>query len=64
MSHQASVCAGLDLSSKLDLTALVLEFDTERGHELICRFWLPEDRANEEEQRGRTHYAQWAREGR
>jgi phage terminase large subunit-like protein len=55
--------AGLDLSSKLDLTALVLEFETERGRELLCRFWLPEDRATDEEQRGRTHYAQWAREG-
>jgi phage terminase large subunit-like protein len=55
--------AGLDLSSKLDLTALVLEFETERGHELVCRFWLPEERAAEEEARGRTHYAQWAREG-
>lgn len=55
--------AGLDLSSKLDLTALVLEFETERGRELVCRFWLPEDRAHEEEQRGRTHYAAWAREG-
>jgi phage terminase large subunit-like protein len=55
--------AGLDLSSKLDLTALVLEFETERGHELICRFWLPEDRAAAEAAKGRTHYAQWAREG-
>jgi len=55
--------AGLDLSSKLDLTALVLEFETPRGHELVCRFWLPQDRADDEERRGRTHYAQWAREG-
>ncbi len=54
---------GLDLSSKLDLTALVLEFETERGRELVCRFWLPEERVAEEERRGRTHYAQWAREG-
>ena len=55
--------AGLDLSSKLDLTALVLEFPTDRGYELICRFWLPEDRAAEEAARGRTHYVQWAKEG-
>lgn len=55
--------AGLDLSSKLDLTALVLEFITDRGRELLCRFWLPQERAEAEEQRGRMHYAQWAREG-
>lgn len=57
-------CAGgLDLSSKLDLTALVLEFQTDRGRELICRFWLPRARAEAEEERGHMHYAQWAREG-
>lgn len=64
LALEGQICrAGLDLSSKLDLTALVLEFETERGYELICRFWLPEDRAAEEEARGRPHYAQWAREG-
>lgn len=54
---------GLDLASKRDLAAIVLEFDTERGRELVCRFWLPKERAEEEERRGRMHYAQWAREG-
>lgn len=54
---------GLDLSSKLDLTAAVFEFETPNGIELLCRFWLPEDRAKEEEQLGRPHYMQWARDG-
>ncbi|PZR07068.1 MAG: hypothetical protein DI536_28855 [Archangium gephyra] len=61
---EGRVCrGGLDLSSKLDLTALVLEFETERGLELLCRFWLPEERIDEEARRGRTHYEQWRREG-
>jgi phage terminase large subunit-like protein len=55
--------AGLDLSSKLDLTAFVLEFETERGYEVLCRFWLPKARVEDEERRGRLHYAQWVREG-
>lgn len=64
LALEGAACrGGLDLSAKLDLTALVLEFETPRGYELICRFWLPEERAAEEERRGRTHYAQWAREG-
>lgn len=55
--------AGLDLSSKLDLSALALEFETPRGRELVMRFWLPEERAEEEERKGRPHYVQWARAG-
>jgi phage terminase large subunit-like protein len=56
--------AGLDLSSKLDLTALVLVFPAEDGfYDLICRFWLPEAKVEEEEKHGRPQYAQWAREG-
>jgi phage terminase large subunit-like protein len=56
--------AGLDLSSKLDLTALVLVFATDDGFfDLVCRFWLPEARVEEEEKHGRPQYAQWVREG-
>lgn len=55
--------AGLDLSSKLDLTALVAEFRTPRGHELVCRFWLPEARVEELERRGQKHYRTWVDAG-
>lgn len=55
---------GLDLASKLDLTALVLEFAHPDGVvDLICRFWLPESRIKETVQKGMRHYETWAREG-
>lgn len=56
---------GLDLSSKLDLTALVLEFRDEEGKfvDLLCRFWLPEERVQEALKKGQRHYEVWAREG-
>jgi phage terminase large subunit-like protein len=59
------VCrGGLDLSSKLDLTALVLEFAGE-GDELtlLCRFWLPEERVKETAKKGLRYYETWQREG-
>lgn len=56
--------AGLDLSSKIDLTALVMVFAAEDGFfDLVCRFWLPETRVAEEEKKGRKHYANWVRDG-
>lgn len=56
--------AGLDLSSKLDLTALVLEFTQPNGViELICRFWIPQARVEEMTKRGQHHYANWVRDG-
>lgn len=56
--------AGLDLSSRLDLTALVLLFPgLDDMLDVLCRFWLPEDRVAECERKGERHYAQWVREG-
>lgn len=56
--------AAADLSSKLDLTALVLAFPDDAGaFDLICRFWLPEATIAAEAKKGRKHYEQWAREG-
>jgi phage terminase large subunit-like protein len=56
---------GLDLSSKLDLTALVLEFTDESGKfvDLVCRFWLPEERVKETVKKGMRYYETWVREG-
>lgn len=55
---------GLDLSSKWDLSALVLAFPGE-GDEvfLVCRFWLPEGTVEKYAKKGQRHYAQWAKEG-
>jgi phage terminase large subunit-like protein len=55
--------AGLDLSSKLDLSALVLEFQQGDAVELVCRFWLPDAEVKRQSERGRRHYEGWAREG-
>jgi phage terminase large subunit-like protein len=63
--EKRSCRAGLDLSSKLDLTALVLEFEDGETEEvtLVCRFWLPEARVKEQLEKGKRHYETWAREG-
>jgi phage terminase large subunit-like protein len=55
---------GLDLSSKLDLSGLVLAFPGE-GDEvhLLSRFWLPEETVKAYAKKGQRHYAQWADEG-
>lgn len=55
---------GLDLSTKLDLSALVLAFPSDGDViNVLCRFWLPEARALDEERKARRHYATWARDG-
>jgi phage terminase large subunit-like protein len=55
---------GLDLSTKLDLTSLVLEFPGQ-GEEvtLVCRFWLPEAQVANNVERNLRHYESWQREG-
>ncbi len=55
---------GLDLSTKLDLSSLVLAFDL--GDDLlglICRFWLPEATVEKYGRKGQRHYETWVREG-
>lgn len=56
--------AGLDLSSKLDLTAFVLDLPRSDGSfDVICRFWLPEARVKEVSSKGQRHYENWERDG-
>lgn len=59
------VCfGGLDLSSKLDLSAFVLLFPSPDGTvDLLCRFWLPEATIERHAQKGRKHWQTWVREG-
>ena len=55
---------GLDLSSKNDLSALVILTGNEAdGFDLECRFWLPEDIIVALETQHGLPYRQWAREG-
>lgn len=61
--HGLACFGGLDLSTKLDLTALSLVFDLDGLLYLVNRFWLPEATVAAYAQRGQKHYEAWAREG-
>lgn len=57
---------GLDLSSKIDLTAFALMFppdDGDRFWRLLTWFWIPAATAVEREKADRVRYRQWADEG-
>ena len=58
------VWGGLDLSSRQDLTALVLVArDDDHDWHVWCHFWSPEATLRERSLRDRTQYDVWAREG-
>lgn len=57
---------GLDLSSTLDLTALVWvvqPLEEARPWDVYCRFWIPSDNMAERVRRDRVPYDVWVREG-
>jgi phage terminase large subunit-like protein len=54
---------GLDLSSRTDLTALVLVFEDDDKVVLVPHFWVPEDGIERRSTTDRVPYDQWAREG-
>jgi phage terminase large subunit-like protein len=54
--------AGLDLSSKVDVTALVLCFPGERWR-LWPVFWVPEETAKMRERQNKTRFDEWIRRG-
>jgi phage terminase large subunit-like protein len=56
--------AGIDLSSKKDITALCLLFgDENEGFTVLPFFWIPETEAKLREREDSIPYTQWAREG-
>ena len=55
---------GLDLASVNDLTALCWDFKDGDRHELLWRFWLPEDRLKDLDRRTAGEATVWVREGR
>lgn len=55
--------AGLDLSTKLDITALVLAFPRDDTFDLVFRFWCPEETIIERSEKDRVPYDAWARDG-
>jgi phage terminase large subunit-like protein len=58
-------CAGLDLSTSIDLTALVMVFfpDDDDLRLVVPIFWVPQERALAREHKDRVPYTTWIRQG-
>jgi phage terminase large subunit-like protein len=57
---------GLDLSTSIDVTALVLVFPPEvegDSYQVLCRFWIPEENMMERIRKDRVPYDVWVRQG-
>lgn len=57
---------GLDLSSVSDLTSWVMVFPRDEDREavdILCRFWCPEEKLQDDQNRYRDQYQAWARDG-
>lgn len=54
--------AGLDLSSTLDLSSIVLAFPVDEKVYLIPYFWIPENNAAYKEKLDKVPYRQWAKD--
>lgn len=62
--HGMRCYGGLDLSGKLDLTALCLVFPTDDGKRAVFDyFWTPQDGIEEAENRDRAPYLLWNKQG-
>jgi phage terminase large subunit-like protein len=57
------ITAGLDLSGKNDLSALVLDACYERYHNLFAYFWKPADLIQEHKKKDRVPYDTWIDQG-
>ncbi len=56
---------GLDLASSTDVAALALDFPAPDGsHDVIWRFWVPEERVKDLDARTAGAASRWVREGR
>jgi phage terminase large subunit-like protein len=56
--------AGMDLSSRVDVSSLALVFPREGGKWLVLTWhWIPEENMREREQRDRVPYGLWCAEG-
>ncbi len=54
---------GVDLASVEDLAAVVAAFRTDRGYELIPRFYVPQETLRKRQERDQIPYLTWAEEG-
>jgi phage terminase large subunit-like protein len=63
-AHDLNWYAGLDLSTKLDVTALVLVARAESGtYHLVPFFWLPKDNIRDRPNQESVKYRMWAEKG-
>lgn len=61
-NFKAQTCyAALDLASKIDICALMLLFESEKGFATFGRYYLPEETVR---LAGNDHYVKWVKEGR
>jgi len=61
-----SCWAGLDLSSTIDITALVLVFpsiDDIEHYDILCRFWMPSEGLRERSKNDQVNYWAWKEQG-
>jgi phage terminase large subunit-like protein len=64
--HGRRCFGGLDLSSKIDISAFVKLFPPIEGEErwrVVARFWMPADTITERSDRDRAQYQRWVDEG-
>ena len=55
---------GLDLAKTRDISSLVLIFPKENGaFDVLCRFWVPEDKVDERTKRDSVPYREWVDAG-
>ena len=57
---------GLDLSSTTDISAFILDFPpvvADDHHQVLCRFFIPEETMHERSHRDRVPYETWVRQG-
>ena len=58
--------AGLDLSTSIDISALVLVFPPQSESEkykILCRFWIPEENMHDRVRKDKVPYDVWVRQG-
>jgi phage terminase large subunit-like protein len=58
-----SCAVGLDLSTKLDLSAAVYLFRLNDRYRALCDFWIPEETAKRMERKHNIPYSRWIKEG-
>jgi phage terminase large subunit-like protein len=55
---------GLDLSSRIDLTAFVMVFPEEGGYfDIVAKFWMPEEEIQHRTRRDNVPYESWVQSG-